>query len=116
MCATAGPCDGSASAVCRPNESLDYFNNVVTPGFFTLNVCDRAAGDIGSFFWIEVEITGTSRSLDVDGNTFIEPLKDGILTLRHEFGFSGAVLIDGAVGDGCIRCTAEQIDSFLDYP
>ena len=75
----------------------------LTPGFFTLNVCDRAAGDTGSFFVIEVVITGMSRSLDVDFNGVIEPLKDGLLTLRHEFGFSGAVLIDGAVGEGCIR-------------
>ena len=54
-------------------------------------------------------------SLDVDGNGLISPLTDGLLTLRFEFGFTGAVLIGGAVDlAGCTRCTAPEIESYLE--
>jgi hypothetical protein len=51
--------------------------------------------------------------LDVDGNGSTDPLTDGLLVLRYEFGFSGATLITGAVGPGCARCTAPQIEAYL---
>ena len=51
--------------------------------------------------------------LDVDGNRGFEPLADGLLILRFGFGFTGASLITGAVGDGCTRCDAPSITAFL---
>jgi hypothetical protein len=50
---------------------------------------------------------------DVDGNGTVDPLTDGLLALRYEFGFRGATLIAGAVGPGCTRCTAPQIEAYL---
>ena len=50
---------------------------------------------------------------DIDGNSQIEPLTDGLLLLRHFFGFRGSVLISGAVGQGCTRCTASAIEEFI---
>jgi hypothetical protein len=52
-------------------------------------------------------------SLDVDGNGAITPLTDTLLLLRYAFGFRGAVLINGAVGAGCTRCTAPAIEEYL---
>ena len=52
---------------------------------------------------------------DIDGDGETSPLTDGLLTLRYAFGFRGAVLIAGAVDvDNCIRCTAADIEAFLD--
>jgi phosphoheptose isomerase len=50
---------------------------------------------------------------DVDGDGATQPLTDGLLTLRYEFGFRGATLITGAVGGGCTRCTAPEIEAYL---
>ncbi|HUP25707.1 MAG TPA: hypothetical protein VNB06_22545 [Thermoanaerobaculia bacterium] len=52
--------------------------------------------------------------LDVDGNGAADPLTDGILILRYLFGFTGDSLISGAVDDDCTRCTAAQIEAYLD--
>jgi hypothetical protein len=56
---------------------------------------------------------GTIAVLDVDGDRTVEPLTDGVLILRNLFGFSGAALINGAVGDDCTRCTADAISLHL---
>jgi hypothetical protein len=55
-----------------------------------------------------------SQLVDVDGNGVADALSDGILMLRFLFGFSGQSLIVGAVQGNCGRCTAGEIESFLD--
>jgi hypothetical protein len=52
-------------------------------------------------------------TLDVDGDGAIQPLTDGLLILRYDFGFRGATLITGAVGSGCTRCDAPSIEAYL---
>ncbi len=64
----------------------------------------RRAGPIGPIL---------AGSLDLDGNGTLEALADGLLFLRFSFGFTGAALIAGAVGDGCRYCTAPAIQSRL---
>ena len=45
----------------------------------------------------------------------IDPLSDGLLVLRDEFGFAGEVLVNGVVNlGGCLRCTAPEIEAYLD--
>ena len=51
--------------------------------------------------------------LDVDGNGSTDPLTDGLLTLRYHFGFTGAALTTGVIGNGCMRCTPEAILAYL---
>lgn len=51
--------------------------------------------------------------LDVDDNGAAEALKDGLLILRYLFGFTDEVLVSGAVGDGCERCTAGEIEAYV---
>jgi hypothetical protein len=74
--------------------------------------------------WLDLGRDGSSRgvfarrlarvaSFDVDGNGAVDPLTDGLLALRYEFGFRGATLITGAVGAGCTRCTAPQIEAYM---
>jgi hypothetical protein len=52
-------------------------------------------------------------TLDVDANGQVQPLTDGLLVLRHLFGFTGATLITGATGAGCSRCAAGDITTYL---
>jgi hypothetical protein len=53
-------------------------------------------------------------TLDVDGNGINDPLTDGLLVLRFQFGFTGATLIGGAVDTaGCSRCDAPAIEQYL---
>ena len=56
-------------------------------------------------------LSGLGATLDIDGNTSIGPLSDGLLVLRFLFGFSGATLTTGAVGGGCSRCDSTAIGS-----
>jgi hypothetical protein len=67
--------------------------------------CDAAA--------IDSYLDGLGPVLDIDGNTTIEPLTDGLLVLRFLFGFTGATLTSGAVGGGCSRCDAAMIEPYL---
>jgi hypothetical protein len=51
--------------------------------------------------------------LDADGNQSITALEDGLLTLRFLFGFEGSQLTNGVIGQGCTRCDAPSIQSYL---
>jgi DNA-binding beta-propeller fold protein YncE len=56
-----------------------------------------------------------SPPLDIDGDGETLALTDGLLAFRYAFGFRGAALIASAVDlDDCTRCTAEDIEAFLD--
>ena len=50
--------------------------------------------------------------IDIDGNT--AALTDGLLVLRHLFGFAGATLTEGAVTSSATRSDANTIASYLD--
>ena len=53
-------------------------------------------------------------TLDVDGDGSTEPLTDGLLVLRHLFGFSGTTLTNGAIDlTHCTRCDAPTITGYL---
>ena len=51
---------------------------------------------------------------DIDGDGEVQPLTDGLLFLRHSFGFTGGPLVDGVVDlADCTRCTAGAIEAYL---
>ena len=52
-------------------------------------------------------------SFDVDESLAAKPLTDGLLVIRHLFGFSGAALTSGAVADGAVRGASEEIVLYL---
>ena len=62
---------------------------------------------------IEAYLDQISDLLNVDGNPVKDPLTDGLLILRHLFGFSGSALVTGAVGPNCTRCDAPSIEAYL---
>ena len=53
---------------------------------------------------------GEPEALDVDSNGKVDALTDGLLALRHMFGFHGAALTAGAVANDCARCEAAEIE------
>ena len=55
-----------------------------------------------------------SFTLDVDQDGQVQPLTDGLIVLRHLFGFSGSALITGALGENSARFEAEDIQEVLE--
>lgn len=52
--------------------------------------------------------------MDVDGDGQIKALSDGLIIIRHLFGFTGDSLLQGAVAPDCTRCSADEISEHLD--
>jgi hypothetical protein len=51
--------------------------------------------------------------LDIDLNGVVDALTDGLLVLRRLFGFTGGALTANAVGNQCMRCSAGEIETYL---
>jgi hypothetical protein len=85
-----------------------FSGGVLVTGAFDTIGCTRCdAASIGAYL-------AALTVLDVDGNGSPDPLTDGLLVLRFLFGFSGAVLISGAVdSDDCSRCDAGMIADYI---
>lgn len=74
-----------------------------------LNTCGCTVGQI------ETTLASHQRSLlDADGNANVDALTDGVLILRRLFGLAGDELVSGAVAHNCQRCSAAQIQAFVD--
>jgi hypothetical protein len=71
--------------------------------------CTRCTGDS-----IETYVDSLASKLDIDDNTEVQALSDGLLVLRHLFGFGGSTLTSGALGGGCMRCEAAAIAAYID--
>jgi len=61
---------------------------------------------------IEAYIGEQFDTIDLDGNGTVGALTDGLLLLRHLFGFSGSTLIEGAIG----RDNSAEFVGSLDIP
>lgn len=109
----ATACDSPPGVTCRPDMLLDVFNGLIPRGRFTLYLCDKEIMDGGTLVQWSLTIRGTSSARDVDANGTVEALTDGLLTLRFEFGFRGATLVNSAVAANCTRCAAAEIEAYL---
>jgi hypothetical protein len=56
---------------------------------------------------------GIDVGFDIDGDGESKALTDGLLLIRYLFGFTGDSLVQGALGDGAERNTAEEIETYL---
>ena len=63
---------------------------------------------------IESYLTDSDSELDIDGDGEAKPLTDGLLLIRYLFGFSGDSLISGAVGNGAVRDTAQEVEAYIE--
>jgi hypothetical protein len=62
---------------------------------------------------ITARINGLGLLLDVDGNSKIDPLSDGLLVLRYLFGLRGTTLINGVIATDATRNTVSEIEAYL---
>ena len=53
-------------------------------------------------------------NVDIDDDGSKQALSDGLLLLRHSFGFTDAALIDGAVADTANRVSAQDIQQYIE--
>ena len=53
--------------------------------------------------------------LDVDKNGEVTALTDGIMIIRHLFGYTGTNLTAGATGPNAMRTIANEIANYIDY-
>jgi hypothetical protein len=89
------------------------FPQVATDGAQRFVIAWNSNGQDGSGYGAFAQRFAVPITLDVDGNGLIEPLTDGLLTLRYMFGFRGVPLVIGAVDDNCTRCNAPSIEAYL---
>jgi hypothetical protein len=62
---------------------------------------------------IETRIINTMSIADIDGNSQIDPLTDGLLLLRYLFGLRENPLIDGVVATNATRTLPSDITNYL---
>ena len=74
------------------------------------NGCTRCSSSSVEVFLDQCAASGAS---DIDGNGEVDALSDGLLAFRYIFG-SSTHLIDQSVGDGCERCTAAEVEVYLE--
>ena len=100
--------------------TTDQFN---TDGDAEGDACD-SDDDNDGFSDDQEELDGTNPksrfscksgcfSFDVDENLEAQPLTDGLLVIRHLFGFSGDSLTSGAVSGEASRDSSEAIAGYL---
>ena len=62
---------------------------------------------------IEAQIELIYPLLDVDGNSNVDPLTDGLLIVRYLFELRGTTLILGVIATDATRRTSEEIEALL---
>ena len=73
------------------------------------NRCDAAALET------HLEEAMLADNLDVDGNGETDALSDGLMVIRYLAGFRDETLFAGAVAGDCTRCTAAEIEAFIEF-
>ncbi|MBK7470572.1 MAG: hypothetical protein IPI73_08050 [Betaproteobacteria bacterium] len=59
-------------------------------------------------------LSGLGLALDIDGNSQVDALTDGLLVIRYLFGLRGDPLIAGVVDPLGTRTTAPAIETYID--
>ncbi|MBK8741248.1 MAG: hypothetical protein IPM02_17775 [Betaproteobacteria bacterium] len=100
---------GSAMASIANGQSIcvRQYAPAIVPSSATTTIL--VGGGSATFF----VSTAPSCSLDIDGNTAIDALTDGLMLLRAMFGLTGTAVTNAAVGDGASRTTWSQIQPYL---
>jgi hypothetical protein len=116
---SAGAPKGADFQVNSTGAGLQIYPAVASTGSFvvvwTSAGQDGPSGQDGSYGGIFARRLQASvlPVLDLDGNGSLGALTDGLLFLRHLFGFSGSTLSGGAVGGGCTRCDGASIAAYI---
>ena len=98
-------------------ESLASLSFTTDPGFTGSTQVNFTASDTAAGYSLDatpVTVFEQLCNLDVDGNLSYGALTDGVLIVRYLFGFTGAQLTDGAIGNGATRTDAAAVIDYLD--
>lgn len=96
--------NGAFNDVAEGETDTDSFTYTISDG---LNGTDTAT--------VNITIEGvTSFTLDIDGNGTADALTDGILVLRHLFGFTGSSLTEGALAEDATITDPDTIAANLE--
>ena len=103
-----GTADALSDGVLILREFFGFSGDTLINGAVASNATRTTADDIQAY------ISQIESSLDIDGNGTADALTDGVLILRHLFGFSGDTLINGAIASDATRTTANEIANAID--
>lgn len=62
---------------------------------------------------LNLELAKADQVFDIDKDGKSQPLTDGLLIMRHLFGFSGESLTQGVIGDEAVRKNPQAIEDYL---
>lgn len=116
----------NATDMYAPDDVTPFGFAAAAPGTYYLEVSgcesssrcdihrsDQYSLDVTLTPWSTLRRAVLNGALDIDGNGATDALTDGLLVLRHLFGFTGDTLISGAIGNSAGRTTAAAIESYL---
>ena len=103
-----GAADALTDGVLVVRHLFGFTGNSLIDGAVSTNATRTTADEIQTY------ISQIESSIDIDGNGAADALTDGVLIVRHLFGFTGNSLIDGAVNTNATRTTADEIASAID--
>ncbi len=63
---------------------------------------------------ISANLDAAGLALDVDDDGEVKPLSDGLLIIRHLFGFEGDALVSGALGTAANRTDPDEIKAYIE--
>jgi hypothetical protein len=111
-----GICQGSTDGILIARYLFGFSGDTLINGVVAPNATRTMAEEIQNYLFNGLPDGNLPHNemLDVDGNGIAQGSTDGILIARYLFGFSGDTLINGVIGSGATRTTANEIETFLD--
>jgi hypothetical protein len=103
-----GVADALTDGVLLVRDLFGFSGNALINGAVAGNATRTTAAEIQTY------ISQIESTIDIDGNGVADALTDGVLIVRHLFGFSGNALINGALAGNATNTNAEEIASAID--
>ena len=63
---------------------------------------------------ISAQLDAIEPALDIDDDGSVGALSDGLLIIRHRFGFTGSALVSGALGTNANRTDPDEISDYIE--
>ncbi len=113
ICTLDADGNGSFDALTDGLLSIRYLFGLRGDSLMTGAVASNCANCSAAEVEPILEQCGTAGTSDIDGNGQVDALTDGLLTIRYLFGLRDESLINGSVANDCSRCTALEIEAYM---
>ena len=84
-----------------------FSDDALVAGATSSNASRSSPAEIAAF------LKNNESKLDIDNNGSVTALTDGLLVIRHLFGFSGGALTSGAISENADRSDAKEITAYF---